>query len=207
MRWAEDLSVKVLPTKMEQHSSLLFNICHLFHLLRRLVRQFTLAPSGFTESHLTWWLVKPRESKSVQTVLPQTAETQAMINDTQVSLPSAVQCKMRMSALWCKNWNDVFVVPQKQLTDIFTENYNPLADQSQGRSLWILSQHLAPYSAELHKPSSREPVAKGVPSRPHGILIMEQRTRYSDRWWQAALMDSLTEACLGEWSFLSVQWK
>lgn len=35
---------------------------------------------------------------------------------------------------------------------------------------------------------------------PSCILIMEKRARYSERWWQTALMISLMEACLGEWS-------
>lgn len=82
----------------------------------------------------------------------------------------------------------------------FLRNYNPLTNPSQGLSLRIPWQHLNLCSAGLHKPSRREHTARGVINRPPYILIMEKRTRYSERWWQTALMVSLMEACLGEWS-------
>lgn len=62
------------------------------------------------------------------------------------------------------------------------------------RSIWPLC------SARPHKPSKREHTARAVMNRASCILIMNTRTRYSERWWQTALMISLMEACLGEWS-------
>lgn len=146
---------------------------------------------------------KAKETQQrIDCVASNSAETPGMISYIHLSLPSAVQCKTGMSGLRCKNWNDAFVAPCNSSKTLFPllMNYNPLAYQSQGGSLRILSQHLALYPARLHKPSSGEHAAKGVTNRPCCILIMEKRTRYSDRWWQAALMVSLMETCLGEWS-------
>lgn len=144
----------VSPTTVEQHFSLLFNLCHSLNLLKRGIQQFLHTPAAFHRMLCSLVTSKAQGTEQpMDCVVSSSAETLLINAKLQpFSLHSAKQWKVgrrgvAMLGLKCYICSPFPVTAPRYLTVAFKEALEYPLSMVECSSLRILSHHLALYSA------------------------------------------------------------